>query len=298
MKCIVTGSQGLLGSELCRQLHQIGQEVIAVDNGFRGTANPDCTKFIKIDIGKDSLDSLPTDVDYVFHMAAINGTQYFYDIPNQLLVNNFMCDIRMFEWSKKCSNLKGLIYASSSEVPAGDPHDAIPETQDITIKNIHNPRWSYRLAKVCSENYLANSSLPWVIVRYFNVYGVQSKSGHFVYDIVEKLKNNNFDLIGATETRAYCHVEDAMDATIRVAPHVGQIVNIGSDQEISSIDAATIIAKELGFDNVTWNQLPGRTGSSQRRCPNLSVLRKLYPEYNPRSLAQGFKDVHCKRSSQ
>jgi nucleoside-diphosphate-sugar epimerase len=105
-----------------------------------------------------SFDALPHDFDYIYHYAAINGTKNFYERPNDVMWTNMVCDFNMFEFATLCEKtLKKFVYASSSEIVSVDPQTPVKENSDITIKDIHNARWSYRLPKICSENFLTNS---------------------------------------------------------------------------------------------------------------------------------------------
>lgn len=287
MKILVTGASGLLGYELCEQLHK-DHEVYAVDNHFRSDLIPNCAHWIKADLCSP-LD-LPIDFDYIYHMGAINGTDYFYSIPNQLLANNITADLNIFKFAEQCTNLKKLVYASSSEIVAGTDQFPTDEIVDINIKNIHNPRWCYMIGKIAAENYLANSTLPWLAIRYFNVYGKNSKPGHFVSDQITKIKNQVFELIGADETRCYCYVEDAMSATVKLAAICNnEVINVGSDIEITSRDAVQVIAQQLGV-TATFRELPGRVGSGSRRKPDISKLRN-YIDFDPISFEEGIKQI-------
>jgi nucleoside-diphosphate-sugar epimerase len=291
MKILVTGARGLLGSELCQQLTDRGHCVVALDNGFRGRANPKADQIIDFDIGHDDLDCLDRDFDQIYHMAAINGTEYFYSMPNTVLSNNMVSDLRLMSWAKTLPGLERFIYASSSEVVAGYHGDSIDETLDVSIGNLHNPRWSYRLSKMCSENYLANSALPWLILRYFNVYGDHSGPGHFVYDIIRKIRKKDYTLIGSDETRCYCHVTDAVAVTVAVSSVMHEVINIGSDAEIDTLTAANVIAKTMGHNNLSWHCVPSRAGSSARRRPTIDRLKSLCPDFAPRGFAQGIREV-------
>ena len=297
MKILVTGASGLLGTEICRQLKlDTKNEVWAVDNHSRSSTVPPCDKFLAIDlIQGDSFKQLPLDFDYIYHYGAINGTKNFYERPNQVLLNNFVCDLNIFEHASLCKGLKKLVYASSSEVVSDDPISPVPEHTDITINNIHNARWSYRLAKVCSENFLANSNLPWVMFRYFNVYGDNSKAGHFLADQIEKIKNGVFQVVGPEETRSFCHVEDAIKASIFCAQTVNnELINIGNDREISIALAAQCIATEFGHEKPIWISSPGKAGSTATRRPDITKLRSIMSDYNPRPFEQGVHDIVAK----
>jgi nucleoside-diphosphate-sugar epimerase len=293
-KILVTGAGGLLGTEFCRQLKAAGHEIWAIDNQSRSTSMPECDRWIITDLKLPDVfvNVLPTDFDYIYHYGAINGTTNFYERPNEVLVNNFVSDINVFEFASLCPNLTRLVYASSSEVVSDDPTSPVAENTDITIKNIHNARWSYRLAKVTSENFLANSKLPYVMLRYFNVYGENSKKGHFLGDQIDKIKNKVFTVIGSQETRSFCHVSDAIRASIWVAENINrELVNIGNDREITIGDAVQVIATELGYPDAVFEQLPSKAGSVANRRPDITKLRRIMPDYKPMSFEQGIRSI-------
>ncbi len=299
MKILVTGASGLLGTEICRQLKQnSNNQVWAVDNHSRSSSIPSCDAWIKLDLlNRDSLNDLPRDFDQIYHYAAINGTKNFYERPNEVLSNNFISDIHVFEFAQQCDTLTKLVYASSSEIVSDDPTSPTPEHTDVVIKNIHNARWSYRLAKITSENYLANSKLPWLALRYFNIYGEDSKSGHFIADQMDKISQGRFEVTGSHETRSFCYIEDAVAATIHCANTVlREVVNIGTDAEISITDAANVIAKAMGHHQADWTLLPGQPGSTTTRRPSITKLRDVMPGYQPRSFAEGMEKIIANRS--
>ena len=295
-KILVTGASGLLGTEFCRQLKEAGHEVWAVDNHSRSTTIPPCDHWVKMDLLNNNSFTgyvdLPKDFDYIYHYGAINGTTNFYKMPNKVLTNNFISDINIFEFALKCTNLKRLVYASSSEIVSDDPTSPLAENTDVLIKDIHNARWSYRLAKITSENYLANSELPYVMIRYFNVYGENSKQGHFLGDQINKIKNGTFSVIGGQETRSFCHVSDAIRASIYVAENINrEVVNVGNDREISIGDAVKVIATVMGHPDAVFEQLPSMPGSVQSRRPDITKLRSIMPDYNPMSFEEGIRQI-------
>jgi nucleoside-diphosphate-sugar epimerase len=292
-KILITGASGLLGTEFCRQLKEAGHIVYAVDNHSRSTTIPSCDEWFRIDLNSvDDINQLPTDFDYIYHYGAINGTTNFYKMPNKVLENNFVCDLNIFNFARKQTNLKRIVYASSSEIVSDDPTSPVPENADVFIKDIHNARWSYRLAKITSENYLANSDLPYVMIRYFNVYGENSKQGHFLGDQINKIKNGIFSVIGGQETRSFCYVSDAIEASIFVAENADRVlVNVGNDREISIGEAVQVIAQVMGHPEAQFEQLPSMPGSVANRRPDISKLRSIMPNYNPLSFEQGIRKI-------
>jgi nucleoside-diphosphate-sugar epimerase len=292
-KILVTGASGLLGTEFCRQLKEAGHTVYAVDNHSRSTTIPSCDEWFRIDLNDvNEIDQLPTDFDYIYHYGAINGTTNFYKMPNKVLENNFVCDLNIFNFARKQTNLKRIVYASSSEIVSDDPTSPVPENTDVLVKDIHNARWSYRLAKITSENYLANSDLPYVMIRYFNVYGENSKQGHFLGDQINKIKNGVFSVIGGQETRSFCYVSDAIAASIFLAENANrELVNVGNDREISIGEAVQVIARVMGHPNAQFEQLPSMPGSVANRRPDISKLRSIMPDYSPLSFEEGIRKI-------
>jgi nucleoside-diphosphate-sugar epimerase len=285
MKILVTGAAGLLGSAIATLLYSQRHTVIAVDNLSRGNSVPECSEFLQADLQTVELDS---DYDMIYHMSAVNGTDNFYNRPNQTLINNITGDLAAVQIANNQTNLQKFVYASTSELVATVQNVPTPETSTVGFENAHEARWSYSLPKLTTENLLVNSDLPYLIVRYFNVFGPNSKSGHFVHDQIHKINQGVFEVIGANETRSYCYIDDACSATVQLASVANKdIVNIGNDQELTSLEASKIIAKCLGYDNASWKPLPGRSGSTQRRCPDLTKLRYYIGEYYPIDFEQG-----------
>lgn len=295
MKILVTGASGLLGTEICRQLkREDGYEVWAVDNHSRSTTVPPCDKFLELDLTNGvNFEQLPKDFDYIYHYAAINGTKNFYERPNHVMWTNMVTDFNMFEFATLCEKtLKKFVYASSSEVVSDDAQSPVKENLDITIRGIHNARWSYRLPKVCSENFLTNSKIPYVIFRYFNVYGDNSKAGHFLADQIAKIKNGVFEVVGPEETRSFCHVEDAVRASIHMSRAVkNELINIGNDREITIMEAAQTIARAMGHTDPVWITTAGKAGSTPNRRPDISKLKGVMRDYRPRTFEDGVQEI-------
>ena len=287
-KILVTGALGLIGNKLANQLSR-NFSVTGIDNKFRPNENVEINfSFIETSVN-DFVKTSENFYDYIFHFSAINGTKYFYEMPNQLIENNVCSDLKIFNYAK--INNSKVVYASTSEIVADTEIIPTAEECNVRINDIHNPRWSYRLGKMLSENYLVNSNLDFLIFRFFNIYGKESKSGHFIFDIVEKIKNKNFTITGSNETRSFCHIDDAVDAMINVfAVANKEVINIGTGEEISIYDAVKIISN---YYNLTteWKVEDGLRGSVKRRSPSINKLLYYYPDYSPVSFKEGIKKV-------
>jgi len=277
-RILVTGAAGLIGKATYEKLTTLGYSVTGVDNLSRpGSLSQ--KEIINCNL-LDFYKKYKNNFDTIFHLAAINGTDYFYSQPNQVIENNFELDLATFRFAKL--NGSKVVYASSSEVISGTANVPTIEETDVAIENIHNPRWSYRLSKIISENYILNSNLDYVIARFFNIFGGDSRQGHFVHDIVKKIDKEDFTLTGYNETRSFCYIDDAVNALLSIAFQQSKsVINIGNDEEITILDAANTIAEILYDKKIDWILKEGRPGSTARRCPNIDNLKKVFPNYKP-----------------
>lgn len=281
-KILVTGASGLLGRELCRQLKTQGHYVVGVDDQsrFPGYACENIDEYYKQDL--QEFLQRDNDFDLVYHYAAVNGTTNFYKFPTRTLVNNASADLAVYRFMVS-NPLSKIVYASSSEVVSGSRNYPTGEEVDLAITDIHNPRWSYMIPKIMMENLLSNGSVKYLILRYFNVFSEHTGNGHFVRDIIDKIRLGNNELVGGDETRSFCYVDDAIEASIKLSMVCEkETINVGNDEEITIFDAANLIARRIGVD-IEWNLLPGMPGSTKRRVPNLQKLRKYIPDYRPRT---------------
>lgn len=287
-KILVTGSAGLIGRALYSFLESQGHNVVGVDNhsrfcnhGVNKSHNEDLSTF---------LSNTVNDFDMIYHMAAINGTSSFYSKPTEVLTNNLLCDLNVFDFAKSNPSTK-LIYASSSEVVSGTNVIPTPELVDVEIRNIHNARWSYRLPKIVAENYLFNSDIDFVIFRFFNVYSEHAGQGHFLKDIVDKIKKGSYELISPNETRSFCHVEDILEPMVFAAETKSrQVYNLGSTEEITIEEAANTIASEFGIDPC-WTVINSHEGSASRRQPDISKIKKEAGDFKIRKFKEVIKTV-------
>ena len=164
MHTLVTGAAGFIGLHLAKKLHSIGENLILVDNFARGKEDQEFlefldkpnVKFYNIDITRENAFSvIEENIKYIYHLAAINGTENFYLIPDKVLRVNVIGTLNLLDWIKNKSNIK-ILFSSSSEVYAGALSmgiGSIPSDEKIPIciEDITNPRWSYGLSKALSE---------------------------------------------------------------------------------------------------------------------------------------------------
>lgn len=310
MKTIITGAAGFIGYHLAIQMANQGKELILIDNFRRGKMDEEFTdliqrqnvQFLNIDLTEnDAFSSIKDDISEVYHLAAINGTENFYNIPDQVLRVNILTTLNVLEWVKDKPGVK-ILYSSSSEVYAGALKlgiGKIPTAENVPlcIDDISNVRWSYGASKLLAENaffsYGKVYTIRFCIVRYHNIYGPRMGFKHVIPQFYERIFYGELPLkvYGGNQTRAFCYVSDAVKATQLIMESRNtekRIIHIGNDQEEISInDLAKIILKITGNPPEVIQEAPPE-GSVNRRCPDISFLRNLgfVPEV---SLKQGIE---------
>ncbi len=308
---LITGGAGFIGLQLASHLAEQGQQVTIGDNFSRGRKDSDFEKvlenknvsFVKLDItDKNSFSSLGN-YNYIYHLAAINGTENFYRIPDKVIKVGVLGTLNVLDWIVSTKQGK-LLFSSSSETYAGTlkllgSKFPIPTPEDValSIDDPSNVRWSYGASKILNEvsihSYSHLHGIDFSIIRYHNIYGPRMGTEHVIPQFVERIvkKENPFRVFGGKETRTFCFVEDAVRATQLVMESEktpAQTIHIGrSDGEIRIIDLAKKLFRIAKVNpKIKIEKAP--KGSVARRCPDVSKLKKL--GFKPAvSLEEGLK---------
>lgn len=314
MRCLVTGGAGFIGSHMCELIDEKGSVFCVWDNLFRGKYDnirdliDGSNTFLRIDMADE--DNIPEMVDslldfrpdIIFHYAAINGTQYFYDAPAEVLETNVACTHNLMKALRRakgiCPDLHPkIVYASSSEV-YGEPLHMPSRESDVTYVVVEHDRDSYAASKLVGEFYVKLISqelgLPWIALRLFNVYGprmVGTKYGQVIPEFIHRLAEGEYPLkiLGdGKHTRSFCYVDDNVNFTWDLAlSHVeNEVFNIGSDEEVTIEALARSIMDKMGIDP-QFEFLPERVGDHKRRRPDTSKLNQAIGKRDYISLEDG-----------
>ncbi len=301
-KILITGGAGFIGSCLAEKLISDPQNfVVLVDDLSSGDVRklPDPSKdnwrFVKCDVNnyRDIAEvMLANHFEYVFHYAAFVGVQQTQANPIKVLR-----DIKglehIFDLSKNMG-VKRVFFASSSEV-YGEPVD-LPQNEETTPLNSRIP---YAVVKNVGEAYLKSYKkefeLDYTIFRFFNTYGPK-QSVDFVMSrfIALAMKHKPITIYGdGLQTRTFCYIDDNVEATARAFydnAYVNDVINIGSDFEISIIDLAKLVIKLTGSSSKIIYMPPLPEGDMKRRYPDISKMRGLL-EKEPVSIEYGIKKI-------
>ncbi len=299
---LITGGAGFIGLAITTQLaRNTANHITLVDNFSRGKEDADLqavlslpnVTFVQGDLTDAAFfQTLPMNFDYIYHLAAVIGVRNVLENPDKVLFVNAISTLYLYEYAKKLPNLKRILFSSTSEIYAGTmKHFGVPvptpETVPLALDDIASPRTTYMLSKMYGEsigfNYAAKYGIPTTIVRYHNVYGPRMGFLHVVPEMFIKIRDAAangmaLDVFSPTHTRAFCYIEDAVNATILCCESErtnGEIVNIGNaSEEVSIKEVVLKIAGILGA-TITTNDQPDTPGSPARRCPDMSKLKEL-----------------------
>ena len=310
MRFLVTGAAGFLGFCIADKLAQDPENsVVVVDNFSRGVED---TAYIELAarnnvmrIDADLSDpvavaTLPRDIDVVFHMAALNGTQNFYERPFEVVRACTLPTIFLVEHFGQSASRPRFVYAGTSEAYAATVTRFgwdVPTGEDVPlcIDDPYNARWSYGASKLHGEIATINGSrhfdMPFTIVRFHNAYGPRMGDKHVIPDFLERAKRGEYSLFGGEDTRSFLFADDAADATIALALSErgnGETFHVGGQREITMVQLAEIMMEQIGATSELQVH-PGPAGSVRRRCPEVGKAEAVIGKFERTTLEEGLK---------
>ena len=254
-KVLITGADGFIGSHLTEMLFNEGHKVRALSqynsfNNWGWLENLSCKDEIEIVSGdiRDPFycNEIMSDIDTVFHLAALIAIPYSYSAPHSYIETNIQGTLNICEASVK-NNVEKVIHTSTSEVYGTAMYVPINEEHPL------QPQSPYSASKIGADaiamSFYNSFDLPVSVVRPFNTYGPRQSARAVIPSIIIQIATGEKKIkLGDTSpTRDFNYVTDTCNGFIKLANSdeaVGQVVNIGSNEEISILDTFNLI-KEL-----------------------------------------------------
>lgn len=299
-RILVTGGSGFIGSALVKALVRAGHAVKVFDDNSRGSLRrladvEGDIEFVGGDIrDAEALAAAARATDEIHHLAFVNGTEFFYTMPDLVLDVGVRGMLNVIDACRK-NAIGTLVLASSSEVYQTPPHIPTAEDAPLVVPDVHNPRYSYGAGKLISEVLAINFGRKFfdrvLIFRPHNVYGPDMGWEHVIPQFALRLYRLaaeqpsgtlRFDIQGqGKETRSFCYIDDLVSGAMLMrekGEHLG-VYHIGTTEEVSIADLAHRIARVSGRD-IALAPGTAASGGTLRRCPDISKLSLL--GYRPR----------------
>ena len=311
VKYLITGGSGFIGSHLAEKLLISGNQVSIIDDLSTGVRANLANIEARISFKQGSIldqvliDQMVAESDFVVHLAASLGVFNIVNHPLDSLRTNLKGTEIVLEASDKHS--KPVLIASTSEIYGKNNKVPLSEEDDRIIGHPLKSRWSYSEAKAVDESlgyfYYLENKLPVRIVRFFNTVGPR-QVGHYGMVVPRfvssALKNEPIEVYGSGEQiRCFCHVDDAVRALLLVMESeqaVGQVFNVGNNQQISIMDLAKKVIELTNSKSeiikVPYVQAyPEGFEDMQRRVPDISKINMVLGWSPQIGLDQIVKDI-------
>jgi UDP-glucose 4-epimerase len=312
MKVLITGGAGFIGSHLADRLLEMGEEVFAIDDLSTGSLKnvghlQGNTKFhLVVDtiLNETVMNELVHKCEHIYHMAAVVGVKQIMNRPVETLETN----VKGTETVLRLANLhkNKVLIASTSEVYGkvmdGDTCFMLSEDTDRLMGSTNKRRWAYACSKALDEflalAYYEEKKLPVVVARLFNTVGPRQTGqyGMVIPSFVQKALIGKPIIVhgDGSQSRSFTHISDVVQALIALMSEpvaVGQVVNVGSTEEVSIIELARMVREMSGSDS-DIEYLPYERAygpgfeDMKRRCPDISKVNDLIG-FSPKIDLQG-----------
>ncbi|MDZ4097113.1 MAG: NAD-dependent 4,6-dehydratase LegB [Methylophilaceae bacterium] len=282
MKVLVTGADGFIGSHLTEALVRAGYDVRAfvLYNSFNSWGWLDhCANDVK---GKfevfsgdirdpNGVRTAMKDCDVVLHLAALIAIPYSYHSPDTYVDTNIKGTLNIVQAARDIGVSK-VIHTSTSEVYGTAKF--VPITEEHPLQG-QSP---YSASKIGADqialSFYSSFETPVSVIRPFNTYGPRQSARAVIPTIITQIASGQRRIkLGAIHpTRDFNYVADTVAgfmAALNSDNCVGQVINLGSNYEISIGDTAKTIADVMNVDIEI-------IGDEQRLRPEKSEVERLW----------------------
>ena len=251
-RVLVTGGAGFIGSNLANHL-AADNDVTVIDDGYLGTPE---NLVESVEFHKRSVldDNLPTDVDVVFHLAALSSYAMHEDNPCRGARVNVEGFVNVVEQAR-VDGCNTVVYASTSSI-YGSRTNPSPEDMAVTVNT------GYEASKMARERYaeyFANHyGLSVAGMRFFSVYqgygGAEEHKGEYanvIAQFAEDIVNGESPVLygDGTQTRDFTHVDDTVRGLVLAAEHeLTGVYNLGTSESYDFNTVVALLNDELGTD--------------------------------------------------
>ena len=297
-KVLVTGADGFIGSHLTEALVRAGYDVKAfvLYNSFNSWGWLDqCAGDVR---GKfevfagdirdpHGVRAAMTGCDAVLHLAALIAIPYSYHSPDTYVDTNIRGTLNVVQAALELSISK-VVHTSTSEVYG--TARCVPITEEHPLQG-QSPYSASKIgADQIAQSFYLSFGTPVVILRPFNTYGPRQSARAVIPTIITQIANGRRQIkLGAVHpTRDFNFVEDTVNGFIKaleIDAGVGNVINLGSNFEISIGDTAQVIAEVMDAEIEILSD-------DQRLRPKKSEVERLWADNNKARELLGWRPAY------
>jgi len=259
-KVLVTGAGGFMGSHLVEHLLELGAKVKGFvrynsrnDWGLLELLPEQKLDEIEVIMGdlrdSDSVRQMAGDAEIIFHLGSLIAIPYSYIHPGETIETNIMGTLNILNAARE-NNVEIVIHTSTSEVYGTAKYVPIDEKHPLQGQSPYSA--SKIGADMIAESFYRSFGVPVATIRPFNTFGPRQSARAVIPAIISQaLTEDKIQLGSLHPTRDYTYVDDIVKAFIKVAEYpnsVGEVINIGSNFEISIGDIAKKVLGIIGKD--------------------------------------------------
>jgi dTDP-glucose 4,6-dehydratase len=305
-KVLVTGAGGFIGSHLIERLIDLGADVKGFarynsrnDWGLLEIIPPQKLDSLQIVSGDlqdfDAVFSAVRDVDVIFHLGSLISIPYSYIRPRDTIENNILSTLNILTAARDLG-VEKVVHTSSSEVYGTALYVPIDEKHPLQGQSPYSA--SKIGADKIAESFYCSFDLPVATIRPFNTYGPRQSARAIIPTIItQAIEQEKIKLGSLFPTRDYTFVKDTVNGFIRTAESkssIGEVINIGSNFEISMGDLAqrisSLLNKDIEIVQDSSRVRPLKSEVKRLWCDNAKAKRLL--GWEPQvSLDEGLKET-------
>jgi dTDP-glucose 4,6-dehydratase len=257
-KTLVTGAGGFIGSHLTEALVRMGADVRVFvrynsrsDLGLLERLPPEIKQELYVFAGDlkdpEALKRPASGCELVFHLGSLIAIPYSYVNPMDFVQTNVLGTANLLN-TCLANSVEKIVHTSTSEVYGTAIYSPMDEKHPLQAQSPYSA--TKIAADTLAESYYRAFALPVAIARPFNTYGPGQSGRAVIPTIIVQALNSDKVMLGSLHpTRDFTYVEETVQGLIEVAKSahsVGEVINIGSGQEISINDLAQLIFSVMG----------------------------------------------------
>ncbi|AEH46417.1 NAD-dependent 4,6-dehydratase LegB [Parageobacillus thermoglucosidasius] len=261
MKILITGADGFIGSHLTEELVRQGYDVKAFvyynsfnSWGWLDTSPESIKKELEVFAGDirdpHGVKEAMKGCDVVLHLASLIAIPYSYHSPDTYVDTNIKGTLNVLQAAREL-DIQKVVHTSTSEVYGTAQYVPIDENHPLQGQS------PYSASKIGADQmaiaFYRSFETPVAIIRPFNTYGPRQSARAVIPTIITQIASGKRKIkLGSLHpTRDFNYVKDTVNGFISVMKHdesIGEVINIGSNFEVSIGETAKLIAEIMGVD--------------------------------------------------